>query len=252
MKNTQKYISWFSCGAASATATYLALREYGKENVRVVYQGTNSEHPDNKRFLKDCEKWFGVDIEITQSDKYIDIWDVFDKTSWLVGVGGARCTGELKRKVAEKLINFGKEQEIEIFGYTAEEEARVSRFIKNNNERKIQPILIEKGFTKAECLGFIDAAGIELPEMYKLGYQNNNCIGCPKGGMGYWNKIRVDFPEVFDRMSKVERKLDASINKKYVGKERVRVFLDELDPKAGHLLSEPDIQCGIICMSEQD
>lgn len=36
------------------------------------------------------------------------------------------------------------------------------------------------------------------------------------------------------------------------GKENVRVFLDELDPKAGHLLSEPDIQCGIICMSEQD
>ena len=39
-------------------------------------------------------------------------------------------------------------------------------------------------------------AGIELPEMYKLGYQHNNCIGCVKSsGAGYWNKIKIDFPE---------------------------------------------------------
>ncbi len=53
----------------------------------------------------------------------------------------------------------------------------------------------------------IERAGIELPAMYKLGYRNNNCIGCPKGGMGYWNKIRVDFPEVFERMAALQREL---------------------------------------------
>ena len=36
------------------------------------------------------------------------------------------------------------------------------------------------------------------PLMYDLGYPNNNCIGCVKGGMGYWNHIRKDFPEVFE------------------------------------------------------
>lgn len=35
--------------------------------------------------------------------------------------------------------------------------------------------------------------------MYDLGYANNNCIGCVKGGIGYWNKIRIDFPEESDR-----------------------------------------------------
>ncbi len=33
--------------------------------------------------------------------------------------------------------------------------------------------------------------------MYRLGYVNNNWVGGWKGGMGYWNKIRVDFPDVF-------------------------------------------------------
>ena len=98
----------------------------------------------------------------------------------------------------------------------------------------------------------IDRAGIEVPEMYKMGYQNNNCIGCVKGQQGYWNKIRVDFPDVFHRMSEVERKLDVSINKRYEGKNRIRVFLDELDPKAGNILKEPKIECGIICMGEHD
>ncbi len=247
-----KYISWFSCGAASATATKLALAEYGKENVRVIYQQTNSEHPDNERFFLDCQEWFGVEIEVHQSEKYKNIWDVFEKTRYLVGVGGARCTGELKKKVANKAINWGKDQEFEIFGYTYEEKKRVERFIENNNERKIIPILLNKFMTKDDCLGFIDRAGIELPEMYKLGYKNNNCIGCVKGQAGYWNKIKVDFPEVFEQMSKVERELNVAINKKYVKGERIRIFLDELPEDMGEHLTEPSIQCGLLCAAEHD
>lgn len=249
---SQKYISWFSCGAASATATKLAITEYGKKNVRVIYQDTGSEHPDNKRFLQECQEWFGVKIEVTKSDKYEDIWDVFEKTRWLVGIGGARCTAELKRKVAEDLINWGRFQEIEVFGYTVDEKKRVDRFITQNNERKINPILVEKGLTKADCLGFLEKAGIEIPMMYRLGYQNNNCLGCVKGGAGYWNKIRVDFPEVFERMARQERELDAAINKRYVKGKRQRVFLDEMPEDMGRNVKEPEISCGLICMSEYD
>ena len=114
-----KYICWFSCGAASAVATKIALKKY--KNVRIIYQDTGSEHPDNKRFLKDCEQWFGQEIEITKSEKYNDIWDVFKKTKWLVGPSGARCTSELKRKVAESIIDWGENQQFEIFGYTFED-----------------------------------------------------------------------------------------------------------------------------------
>ena len=49
--------------------------------------------------------------------------------------------------------------------------------------------------------------------MYKLGYNNNNCIGCVKGGIGYWNKIRVDFPAEFDRMAELERKIGHAVLK---------------------------------------
>ena len=89
--------------------------------------------------------------------------------------------------------------------------------------------------------------------MYDLGYHNNNCIGCVSGGMGYWNKIRVDFPEAFERMAKLERKMDVAINKTYKvedgKKKRIRVFLDELDPKAGRNVPLPDIECGTLCLA---
>ena len=50
-------ISWFSCGAASAVATKLAIA--AGEPVTIVYCEVEEEHSDNKRFMSDCEKWFG-------------------------------------------------------------------------------------------------------------------------------------------------------------------------------------------------
>lgn len=81
--------------------------------------------------------------------------------------------------------------------------------------------------------------GIRRPIMYDLGYPNNNCIGCIKGGMGYWNKIRVDFPEVFEKRAKLERELGCScIN---------GLYLDELEPGRGRMDMEIFPECGIMC-----
>jgi len=248
----ERVISWFSCGAASAVATKLAIKEFGADSVEVIRQDTGSEHPDNERFMRDCEQWFSKPVRVVKSEKYSDIWDVFERTRYLVGVSGARCTSELKRIPAERLIDFGKDQQTEIFGYTAEEGNRFARWVENNNERKARALLIERGLTKEDCLGMIDRAGIEIPAMYQLGYKNNNCIGCPKGGQKYWARIRQTHPEVFARMVKVERNLNVAINKRYEGDERIRVFLDEL-PELTEI-SEPElsISCGLFCMAESE
>lgn len=245
------YISWFSCGAASATATKIALDEFGAENVRIIYHDTGSEHPDNKRFIKDCEEWYRKTIEITKSPDFSDIWEVFERRKYIVGIAGAPCTGELKRKVAEKIVFESEVQPREILGYTVEEAHRLERTRAMNSERKIDAILINKGITKKQCYHFLLDAGIDLPAMYKLGYNNNNCIGCVKGQSGYWNKIRIDFPDVFERMSKMERKVNAAINKRYEGKERVRVFLDELDPSAGRH-DDLSLNCDTFCQTEMN
>ena len=45
--------------------------------------------------------------------------------------------------------------------------------------------------------------------MYQLGFQNNNCFatGCVQGGIGYWQKMKNEFPDKFDVMADLEHEL---------------------------------------------
>jgi 3'-phosphoadenosine 5'-phosphosulfate sulfotransferase (PAPS reductase)/FAD synthetase len=239
-------ISWFSCGAASAVATKLAITE-SKTPIEVVYCHVKEEHPDNLRFMKDCEVWFGQPITILENEKYQgSIYKVFEKQKYIVGVAGAPCTRALKKEVR---IKYQKPTDIQIFGYTAEEQDRVDRFIDANNDIKLWSILIDKGLRKSDCLAMIERAGIELPAMYKLGYSNNNCIGCVKGGLGYWNKIKIDFPEQFEKMAALEKTIGAKILK-HKGE---RIWLSDLPSGVGDYPTEQSIECGIFChMAEED
>lgn len=244
---TGRIVCWFSCGAASAVATKLAITENAGELPLVVARSwLAEEHPDNERFAQECEKWFGVPITVLKNEKFHgSIYEVFQRERYIVGVKGAPCTRALKRHVREA---FQHHDDLHVFGYTAEEQDRFDRFLDANNELRVWPILIERGLLKEECLAMVERAGINLPAMYALGYRNNNCMGCVKGAAGYWNKIRVDFPLVFQRMAKTERLIGASICK--VGKERV--YLDELPPTAGDYPNEPEVQCGFTCeLAEQ-
>lgn len=240
----------FSCGAASAVATKLTLAKFPNGGVVIHYSDTRSEHPDNERFLADCEAWFGQSVERLHSDRYHDVWDVWTKRRMLVSGqrGFAPCTDELKRLTAERAQQPG---DVIVLGYTAEEAHRLLRVRERNPGETFSAPLIDAGLTKSDCFALLERAGIALPAMYRLGFKNNNCIGCPRGGMGYWNNIRQHFPDVFDRMAKLERELGQAIIPD--GKVGKRVFLDELDPNRGDLATEPQIDCSIMCeIAEQD
>ena len=235
-----RIVSWFSSGAASAVATKRALEKYGPENFIIASCVVENEHQDNERFLQDCEKWYGLPILRLRSEKYKDCWEVWEKTKYLVGPMGARCTTEMKKLVRQR---FQKVSDVQIFGFTAEEKHRAERFMEQNPEVDLCTPLIDLGLTKKQCFIELQKVGIELPAMYRLGYKNNNCIGCVKGGAQYWASIRKDFPDVFEKMAKLERTLNAKILK-VRGK---RIFLDELPKNYKSHDVEPDMECGLWC-----
>jgi len=232
-------ISWWSAGITSAVATKLAIQEFGSE-VKSIYFEIGSAHPDNHRFKKECEDWYGQEIEVWSSDKYKDQFDVIEKTSYFNGPAGARCTTELKKKVRLK-VEKTLEYEHQVFGfeYSKAEINRALRFKEQYTYSKPIFPLIEKGMNKSECYHFLNEANIKVPEMYNLGYRNNNCIGCVKGGAGYWNKIRKDFPDVFNRMADLEAKK---------GNSCIRgQFLKDLDPNKGRDQKVIMPDCGNFC-----
>jgi len=239
-----RVLAWFSCGSTSAIAAKMCVEKFG-DACEVLYCDTfRYEHSDNRRFFDDVQNWIGREIKVLSSEKYANIFEVFYKTKWLVGVGGARCTTELKKNVRKAYQHV---DDFHAFGFTVEEAHRIAQFNEENFELKGYFPLYDEHITKRQCKLMLVDAGIELPTMYKLGYKNNNCIGCVKGGAGYWNKIRQDFPDAFARMAQTERDLNVAINKTYVKGKRIRIFLDELDPDAGRYDVEPDIECGILC-----
>lgn len=240
MKRT---VCWFSAGAASAVATYLALRE-AKGPVDVVYIRIREEHPDNARFVQDCERWYGVPITIIEDKVYNgSTHEVYRRSRFLVGPSGAACTRILKKEVRK---DFERADDRQVFGFTLEEQERYDAFIDANNIDCDAP-LIRHGLRKADCLAVVEKAGITLPAMYLLGYKNNNCIGCVKGGAGYWNKIRRDFPEMFEEMARIEEELGRTICKTTIAGVRQRVTLRQLPPDVGRYEDEPDISCGAAC-----
>jgi hypothetical protein len=240
-------IGWFSCGITSAVACKLAIDKY--PNVELYYIEISTAHDDNERFISDCEKWYGKKINRIRSRKYKDQFEVWEKTGYVNGVDGARCSTELKKEVRyyleqEMKPNLFEDNAIienQIFGFefVAKEINRALDFKMDfPHTHPLYPLIDEK-LTKPNCGAILQSVGIELPIMYALGYNNNNCIGCTKGGKGYWNKIRIDFPLIFERAKEAERNAGHScIN---------GTFLDELSPEDGRTPKPIIPECSVYC-----
>lgn len=182
--------------------------------VRVIMIDTENEHPDTYRFKKDCEDWYGIQIEVITGigEKYGNIFDVWRKHKSLNTATGAICSTNLKRLVREKWEKNNPNYTHQVFGFEFDKKEfnRALSMTMNHGERvkAIYPLLMF-GLDKNDCIDIITEANIEIPEMYKLGFQNNNCFstGCVQGGIGYWQKMQKEFPDKFKVMANLEHEL---------------------------------------------
>lgn len=210
MNKNNDIICWWSGGVTSAVACKIAIDLYGIENCRFIFIDTKNEDDDTYRFLNDCEKWYGKEIEtITAIDtKYKSIKEVWRKHKSLNVANGAICSSELKRSVREQWQKSNK-YDFQVFGFDLDEPKRVKGMVLNHQKAKpIFPLWLY-GYTKKDCIRIIEESGIEAPKMYLLGFKNNNCFktGCVQGGIGYWQKIQREFPEKFEAMADMEHEL---------------------------------------------
>ena len=226
-------VAMFSAGVSSMCALLLA------QNVdRILYTHIDDQHEDTLRYVHDCERYLQRPVEILQSP-YKSVDAVVRRFGFINGVGGAKCTGVLKRRVRKEWEASIKEPITYVWGYDTDEIHRAERVLEAMPQYSHEFPLIDKTITKRDAHGLLQKTGIKRPCMYEMGYPNNNCIGCVKGGMGYWNHIRRDFPEQFKQRATLERDIGHScIN---------GVWLDELDPDRGRKEIGVFPECGIAC-----
>lgn len=203
-------VCWVSAGVSSFMAGWLAgdVDEW-------IYIDIDDQHKDSIRFIKDIEKAIGKNVEILRSEQYKTVEEC------VLSFGGFRnpynsfapCTNWLKKRVRKKWELEHQDYDLTyVWGFDLKEKNRAERTIEANPQTKHEFPLIDKNLSKQEVHGLFERTfDFKRPLMYDLGYPNNNCIGCVKGGMGYWNRIRKDFPEVFEARSILERKVGYSI-----------------------------------------
>lgn len=201
-------IAWWSGGITSAVACKLALDFW--DNVRIVFMDTHNEDDDTYRFKDDCEKWYGAKIETISRPEYDSIEEVWLKFTSLNVAHGAICSSELKRDLR---ISFLKENDFRynVFGFDIGSfDAKRARSMAANWP-EIKPFfpLLALGISKKQAIDIVKQAGIEIPRAYHWGFNNNNCLktGCIQGGIGYWQKMKAEWPEKFDKMATMEHDL---------------------------------------------
>lgn len=234
-------VAWLSAGVSSFIAAYLIKGEIDE----FYYIDIDDQHEDSMRFIKDCERLLGKEIKVLKSNTYKSVEDACLAGGMIrsARTGYAFCTDYLKKRVRKEqfeLLHKGDEITY-VWGmdFSERERKRAERVEQAQPQYKHRFPLIEQQLTKQDCHAISRRLGLKRPLMYDLGYQNNNCIGCVKGGMGYWNKIRKDFPEVFKARAELERRLGCRC--------LTECYLDELDPNRGKIEDEIMEDCGIFC-----
>ena len=189
-------IAWFSCGVTSAVACKIALSLY--ENVRLYYIETGSCHPDNARFLSDCEKWYGQPIHTIRSDKYTCVSDVLRKKRYINGSTGAACTFELKKQVRYKLEKELGSWDGQVWGfdYAPKEINRAIRLKQQYPDTKPLFPLIERQITKPDAMGMLWKAGIKR---YFV-------------AVNKWHVEKIDMPLKVANLTKAKRKIEILIS----------------------------------------
>ncbi|CAH9011324.1 putative Phosphoadenosine phosphosulphate reductase [Vibrio phage 236O40-1] len=209
-----RLVCWYSNGSASLIAAKRAIEMqpelYPDHQIVVarIYLKEEYHEPERDELV---ELFLGHKILDMRDKKHsASVDEVIRIHRYMSGVAGAKCTKVLKKAVR---LNWQRDSDVHVFGFDCDEgERRINNLLDTEPEINYFAPLVELGMTKKDCFSEQLEVGIPLSMMYKLGYHNNNCIGCVKaGGAGYWNKIRVDFPDVFWNRARQEELLNTAM-----------------------------------------
>lgn len=208
------YISSLSGGVPSAVATDRAIQLFGKNKVWPWFTDTNWEDPDLYRFLTDLENRWQRKI-IRYKDGRTPL-QVAEQKQIIPNQKIAPCTYELKIKPTQEWLYRVPKPVTVIMGLDWSETHRIDerRYWHRKAGRIKSPVgyaaripgvyewfpLAEPPYmSKSQMFAIVEGEwGIQIPELYRLGMDYNNCGGrCVKQSVGKWLLLREVLPDRF-------------------------------------------------------
>lgn len=207
----RKIVVGFSGGVTSSEAAVLALAEYPREEVVLLWHDTKDEDVDTYRFLRESAAWIG--LPITERSDGRSVEEVELDEGALANNRMAFCSRILKAQQWERYLGeirgFDRfnclylndetpTEVIKLLGFSSHEWKRIQRqtMIAERDGFRIRFILNEKGISKQQCADNWIARGIRPPSMYKWS-DHANCVNCRRGGKAYMIASAQHHPAAF-------------------------------------------------------
>jgi 3'-phosphoadenosine 5'-phosphosulfate sulfotransferase (PAPS reductase)/FAD synthetase len=169
-----------SGGVCSAVALLRAVEMFGPDGVLPVFCDTKAEDADLHRFLDDCDKAFGVKTLRIADGR--TLWKVARDVMFIPNSQTGQCSRILKRDLFAKLMR-DYQPELVVYGFSAEEPERAERRAKGSEFPCWFPLIDKPIVCGWDAKRIISELGIEIPSLYRRGYEHNNCGGfCFKAG----------------------------------------------------------------------
>jgi len=187
-----------SGGVGSWLAARRWIHRYGTGNTVLLFADTLIEDEDLYRFLDDIEADLG--IPITRIAEGRDPWQVFRDVRMIGNSQIDPCSRVLKREVLHRWVKDNTVGPVDlIVGIDFTEEHRLPA-IRHGWEKAGHtvhaPLCWRPEAHKDDGIAALEAAGIERPRLYDLGFPHNNCGGfCVKAGQAQFLRLLRLFPE---------------------------------------------------------
>lgn len=189
-----------SSGVGSAVAGKRVAERYGTDGLVLLFADVNMEDPDNYRFLREATAWVGGQAVVLDNDGQT-IWDVFKAQRFLGNTRVDLCSRVLKREPMRAWLeaNCDPATTTVHLGFDISEEHRIHRAAPHWVPWDVQaPLCWEPVIWKDQAITMLAEAGIEAPELTRLGFPHANCGGgCVKAGIGQFTKLYHLKPDTY-------------------------------------------------------
>lgn len=209
-----KQIVSFSGGIGSFCVLKRVLPRYSPTDVIIVFMDTLFEDEDLYRFNNDVfayvrKNYPQVEIHIL-CDGRTPI-DVSFQNHVVLNNRFPTCSKVLKSSLFRHWLKengMGQNDAVVHIGIDAGETRRCPA-ITANYKHTVRYLLVEEGISdKSAMLAELSEWHIEIPRLYQLGFDHNNCGGrCFRGGIKHFERLREVMPERFYEFMEIERHL---------------------------------------------
>ncbi len=220
----------FSGGVGSWAAAKRVAERYGTHDLVLLFTDTKAEDPDLYRFLDQATLNVGGDLVRIADGR--TPWQVFWAHHIIGNSRMAPCSRELKQWVANRWLSEHCEPGDTTI-YTGVDWTEEHRHIRLRDRRAGEgwryeaPMCEAPYLTKAMMFELLRDHGIELPYLYRLGFEHNNCSACcVRAGIGHWVRLLWSLPDRYAEQEAREREF-----REHFGRE-VAILRDRTGGKA--------------------